>query len=53
VTAAQRQIVELLEIILKQIVALHPSNGPDAANYAALNAVRAELGERPAVVTSR
>jgi hypothetical protein len=43
VTAAQRQITEL-EITLKQIVALHPSGGPDASNYAALNAVLAELG---------
>jgi hypothetical protein len=28
----------------KQIVALDPLSGPDAANYAALNAVLAELG---------
>ena len=42
VTQAQLQITEL-ETILKQIVALHPSSGGDAANYAALNAVLAEL----------
>jgi hypothetical protein len=43
VTLAQRQVIEL-EITLKQIVALHPSSGPDASNYTALNAVLAELG---------
>lgn len=42
VTQAQLQIQEL-EITLKQIVALHPSGGGDAANYAAINAVLAEL----------
>jgi hypothetical protein len=29
--------------ILRQIVAVHPSGGGDAANFAALNAVIAEL----------
>ena len=32
-----------LRILLKQIIALHPSSGGDAANYAALQAVLAEL----------
>jgi hypothetical protein len=42
VAQAQLQITEL-ETTLKQIVALHPSGGGDATNYAALNAVLAEL----------
>jgi hypothetical protein len=42
VTQAQLQITEL-ETTLKQIVAPHPSGGGDATNYAALNAVLAEL----------
>jgi hypothetical protein len=41
-TAAQRQVIES-EISLKQIGADHPSTGPDASNYAALNALLAEL----------
>jgi hypothetical protein len=43
VTTAQLHVTEL-QALLKQIVALHPSSGGDAANYAALNAVLAELG---------
>jgi hypothetical protein len=39
---AQLRVTEL-QILLKQIVAHHPSGGGDAANYAALNAVLAEL----------
>jgi len=39
---AQQHVVEL-EIILKQIVAIHPSGGGDASNLSALNAVLAEL----------
>jgi hypothetical protein len=42
-TAAQLQLIEL-ENTLKQIVALHPSSGLDAAKHAALNAASAELG---------
>ena len=42
VAQAQLQVTEL-ETTLKQIVAFHPSGGGDAANYAALNAVLAEL----------
>ena len=42
VTQAQFHVIEL-QTVLKQIVALHPSTGGDAANYAALNAVLAEL----------
>lgn len=42
VTQAQLHVIEL-QTILKQIVAVHPSGGVDAANYAALNAVIAEL----------
>jgi hypothetical protein len=43
VAMAQQHITEL-EIVLKQIIAIHPSTGGDAANYSALNAVLAELG---------
>lgn len=32
-----------LKILLKQIVALHPSTGGDASNYSALQAVLAKL----------
>ncbi|MDX6558174.1 MAG: hypothetical protein QOF72_1223 [Blastocatellia bacterium] len=32
-----------LQAILKQIVAVHPSGGGDASNYAALNTVIGEL----------
>jgi len=32
-----------LKILLKQLIAVHPSSGGDAANLAALNAVLAEL----------
>jgi hypothetical protein len=41
---AQLHVIEL-QTVLKQIVALHPSGGGDAANYnyAALNAGLAEL----------
>lgn len=42
VAQAQLQITELV-ILLKQIVALHPSGGGDATNYAALNTILAEL----------
>ena len=42
VGTAQLHVTEL-QTVLKQIVALHPSGGGDAANYAALNAVLAEL----------
>jgi len=42
VGTAQLHVIEL-QTVLKQIVALHPSGGGDAANYAALNAVLAEL----------
>jgi hypothetical protein len=42
VTLAESHITEL-SALLKQIVAIHPSTGGDAANYAALNAIVAEL----------
>jgi hypothetical protein len=32
-----------LSALLKQIVAIHPSTGDDATNYAALNAILGEL----------
>ncbi len=31
------------QTVLKQILAVHPSGGGDAANYAALNSVLSEL----------
>ena len=42
VTQAKRAAGEL-QVLLKQIVAHHPSTGPDAANWASLNAIVAEL----------
>jgi hypothetical protein len=42
VVQAELHAIEL-QAILKQIVAVHPSSGGDASNYAALNAVIAEL----------
>jgi hypothetical protein len=42
VVQAELHAIEL-QAILKQIVAVHPSGGGDAANYSALNAVIAEL----------
>jgi hypothetical protein len=41
-TLADQRITEL-KILLKQIIALHPSSGGDASNYSALQAVLAEL----------
>jgi hypothetical protein len=45
VTMAQLHVTEL-QTVLKQILALHPSGGGDASNYAALNAVLAQLAYR-------
>jgi hypothetical protein len=42
VTQAKLHTIEL-QTILRQIVAVHPSGGGDAANFAALNTVVAEL----------
>jgi hypothetical protein len=42
VTLAETHITEL-SALLKQIVAIHPSTGGDATNYAALNAILGEL----------
>jgi hypothetical protein len=42
VANAKTHVIEL-QFVLKQIVAHHPSSGPDAANYAALQTIIAEL----------
>jgi hypothetical protein len=42
VNTAQQHIIEL-QAVLKQIIALHPTGGGDAANLSALNAVLAQL----------
>lgn len=42
VAQAQAHIADL-QILLKQIVAFHPTTGGDASNYSALLAVLAEL----------
>lgn len=42
VTTAQQHVVDL-QILMKQIITHHPSGGGDAANYAALGAVLAQL----------
>lgn len=42
INEAPFHIIEL-QAVLKQIVAHHPPGGGDAANYAALNAVLAQL----------
>jgi hypothetical protein len=42
VTTAKSHIVEL-QVLLKQIIAHHPTGGGDAANSAALSAVLAQL----------
>jgi hypothetical protein len=41
-TLAKSHSIEL-STLLKAIVSVHPSTGPDAANYASLNAIIAEL----------
>ncbi|WP_316205436.1 hypothetical protein [Bradyrhizobium sp. SZCCHNS3004] len=42
ISLAQQHTIEL-QAVLKQIIAHHPSGGGDAANYAALSAVLAQL----------
>jgi hypothetical protein len=42
ITLAKEHTTELTTV-LKQIVAVHPSGGGDAANYAALNTIIGEL----------
>ena len=42
VLQAEREISEL-QVILKQIIAMHPTGGSDAANLTALNTILAEL----------
>jgi hypothetical protein len=42
ITSAKEHTVELVRV-LTNIIALHPSSGGDATNYAALQAVVAEL----------
>src|SRR5229473_6508343 len=44
VGTGQLHVIEL-QTVLKQIVALHPASGGDATNYAALNAVLAQLAK--------
>ena len=42
VQTAELHVIEL-QTVLKQIIAVHPTSGGDAANYAALGSVLAQL----------
>ena len=51
--ALAHQHIAELEIVLKQIIKIHPTSGGDAANLAALNAAMAELAPNDAGAKSQ